>query len=233
MRPLFVAVEENSPAGQILGYAFCVFQQHLDDNILTDVLTLCIDDLCADKTLRGKGADRRIYDCVVEFAREQGAYSITLNVWTLNKSTHRFYEHLGLTPQKTGMGFILYFPGKHRQRGFRACPTETQIIRSTQTDHVRSAGQTQRGKRGRAGRTPRRCAGQDPKLRAGHGRMQGKVKPATRGQRLHNSQGQHEDRLVKGPQNDTRARIVTMHLAIPRTRASVAAHPSWWGASWR
>ena len=42
-RPIFVA---DDGAGNILGYAFCVFQQHIGDNILTDIKTLYIDDLC-------------------------------------------------------------------------------------------------------------------------------------------------------------------------------------------
>ena len=42
MRPIFTAVDENE---KVLGYAFCIFQQHLNDNILTDIKTLYIDDL--------------------------------------------------------------------------------------------------------------------------------------------------------------------------------------------
>ena len=41
-RPIFVAVDDN---GQVTGYAFCIFERHIDDNILTDVKTLYIDDL--------------------------------------------------------------------------------------------------------------------------------------------------------------------------------------------
>ena len=44
--PIFVAVEEDAPTGEILGYAFCIFQQHVGNNILTDVKSLYIDDLC-------------------------------------------------------------------------------------------------------------------------------------------------------------------------------------------
>ena len=36
-RPIFAAVDENDC---LLGYAFCIFQQHLNDNILTDIKTL-------------------------------------------------------------------------------------------------------------------------------------------------------------------------------------------------
>ena len=40
-RPIFVAESD----GEVLGYAFCIFVQHKDDNILTDVKKLYIDDL--------------------------------------------------------------------------------------------------------------------------------------------------------------------------------------------
>ena len=56
-RPIFVAESD----GEVLGYAFCIFVQHKDDNILTDVKTLYIDDLCVDKALRGKHIGKELY----------------------------------------------------------------------------------------------------------------------------------------------------------------------------
>lgn len=103
-RPIFTATDEN---GRILGYAFCIFQQHLNDNILTDIKTLYIDDLCVDETVRGQHIGRRLYDAVLAFAREQGCYNVTLNVWSLNESAMKFYESCGLKPQKVGMETIL------------------------------------------------------------------------------------------------------------------------------
>ena len=105
--PIFVAVEENAPAGEILGYAFCIFQQHIDNNILTDVKTLYIDDLCVDEEKRGLHICQKLYEYVLAFAREQGCYNVTLNVWSCNESAMRFYEKCGLVPQKIGMEKIL------------------------------------------------------------------------------------------------------------------------------
>ena len=102
--PVFAAVDEN---GSMLGYAFCVFIQHKDNNILTDVKTLYIDDLCVDETTRGTGVGRALYDYVVAFAKEAGCYNLTLNVWACNTGAKRFYEKLGLVPQKYGMETIL------------------------------------------------------------------------------------------------------------------------------
>ncbi len=103
-RPIFTAVDGD---GKVLGYAFCIFQQHIDDNILTDIKTLYIDDLCVDENVRGRHIGRRLYDAVLEFAKAQGCYNVTLNVWSLNETAMKFYESCGLKPQKVGMETIL------------------------------------------------------------------------------------------------------------------------------
>ena len=102
-KPIFVAVEGET----VEGYAFCVFQQHIDNNILTDIKTLYIDDLCVDENLRGKHIGKSLYDYVVNFAKESGCYNVTLNVWSCNESAMKFYEKCGLKPQKVGMEVIL------------------------------------------------------------------------------------------------------------------------------
>ena len=103
-KPIFVAVGEN---GEVLGYAFCVFQQHINNNILTDIKTLYIDDLCVDEEKRGMHIGKALYDYVVEFAKNENCYNITLNVWSCNESAMKFYESMGLKPQKVGMEAIL------------------------------------------------------------------------------------------------------------------------------
>ena len=103
-RPIFVATDEK---GTVLGYAFCIFQQHLNNNILTDIKTLYIDDLCVDETIRGQHIGSSLYQAVLAFAREQGCYNVTLNVWSCNTSAIKFYEAMGLKPQKGGMEVIL------------------------------------------------------------------------------------------------------------------------------
>lgn len=103
-RPVFVAADEQ---GLVMGYAFCVFQQYLNNNILTDIKTLYIDDLCVDENIRGQHIGKSIYDRVVRFARESGCYNVTLNVWSCNEPAMGFYESCGLNPQKVGMELIL------------------------------------------------------------------------------------------------------------------------------
>ncbi len=102
--PIFVAVDEND---EVLGYAFCLFQQHINNNILTDIKTLYIDDLCVDESKRGLHIGKQLYEFVIDFARTQGCYNVTLNVWSCNESAMKFYEKCGLMPQKIGMEKIL------------------------------------------------------------------------------------------------------------------------------
>lgn len=103
-KPIFVGVDESE---QVLGYAFCVFIQHVNDNILTDIKTLYIDDLCVDEEIRGQHVGKQLYEYVLKFAKEQGCYNVTLNVWALNEGAMKFYEACGLKPQKIGMETIL------------------------------------------------------------------------------------------------------------------------------
>ena len=103
-RPVFAAVDENS---NVLGYCFCIFQQFVDHNIMTDIKTLYIDDLCVDEKLRGQHIGKALYDYVVEFAKNNGFYNITLNVWSLNEPAMKFYEACGLKPYKVCMENIL------------------------------------------------------------------------------------------------------------------------------
>ena len=103
-RPIFVAVDES---GEVLAHAFCIYQQHINNNVLTDVKTLYIDDICVLESCRGQHIGKQMYDYVYHFAKENGFYNITLNVWSLNEPAMKFYESCGLKPQKVGMETIL------------------------------------------------------------------------------------------------------------------------------
>lgn len=103
-RPIFVALDQDDV---VQGYAFCVFVKHQGDNILTDITTLYIDDLCVDETMRGCKIGKSLYEYVLDFAKANGCYNVTLNVWSCNESAMKFYEKCGLKPQKVGMEVIL------------------------------------------------------------------------------------------------------------------------------
>lgn len=103
-RPILVSTDEKD---EVMGYCFGILQQHKDNSVLTDIKTFYIDDLCVDESLRGKHIGKELYEAAVRLAKELGCYNLTLNVWSCNPSAMKFYEAMGLLPQKVYMEKIL------------------------------------------------------------------------------------------------------------------------------
>ncbi len=102
-RPILAAEED----GKMVGYAFCILQVTKDDPVLCDRRVLYIDDLCVDKSHRGRGIAGALYRRALELARELSCDAVTLNVWWGNDNALRFYENCGLQRQKIGMEKVL------------------------------------------------------------------------------------------------------------------------------
>lgn len=103
-RPILVFEDGNE---EVVGYCFCIFQQYVNNSVMTDIKTLYIDDLCVDEKMRGKRIGKELYEAAVKLAKDNDCYNLTLNVWSCNPSALRFYESCGLVPQKIGMEMIL------------------------------------------------------------------------------------------------------------------------------
>ena len=103
-RPILVAEDKS---GMVLGYAFCVYQRHQGEGSFNDMTTLYLDDLCVDENCRGQHVGQVLYEAVLDMARKNGCYNVTLNVWAKNPAAMGFYEHCGLQVQKIGMEKIL------------------------------------------------------------------------------------------------------------------------------
>ena len=104
LTPVFVATDDDE---NVLGHCFCKFIQYSKDNVLTDVKTLYIDDICVDEKSRGQGVAKALYCFAKDFAKAENCYNITLNVWAGNDNAGKFYEAMGMTVQKTTMEQIL------------------------------------------------------------------------------------------------------------------------------
>ncbi|WP_081686593.1 GNAT family N-acetyltransferase, partial [Leptotrichia sp. oral taxon 879] len=91
-KPIFVATDEND---NVIGYIFCIFEQQTNHNILTDIKTLFIDDLCVDESTRGQNIGKKLYDFALDFAKKEDCYNLTLDAWAKNTGAVRFYERLG------------------------------------------------------------------------------------------------------------------------------------------
>ncbi|MBR4109474.1 MAG: GNAT family N-acetyltransferase [Oscillospiraceae bacterium] len=102
-KPIFIAAEGDL----VLGYGFCQLKAYQNDPVIADHKTLYIDDLCVDENCRGKSVGKKLYQEICRYAKQQGCYNVTLNVWSCNPTAMRFYEKLGLMPQKIGMEQVL------------------------------------------------------------------------------------------------------------------------------
>lgn len=103
-KPIFVSTDENDT---VTGYAFCVIIKHYNDVLFADSTTLYIDDLCVDKSMRGKGIGKALYYFVKDYAKNIGCNAVTLNVWYDNVNALNFYKSLGLKIRKIGMEELL------------------------------------------------------------------------------------------------------------------------------
>ena len=55
-----------------------------------------VEDLCVDEKYRHQGIGKALYHQVVEEAKKNDCYEITLNAWPGNESALKFYEKMGL-----------------------------------------------------------------------------------------------------------------------------------------
>jgi len=101
-KPIFVYDE-----GTVLGYAFCQVTEVKDNQLLENIKTLYIDDICVDEEARGKHVGKALYEYVRDYAKSIGCNNITLNVWEGNEPALRFYQNMGMQVQKTTMEIIL------------------------------------------------------------------------------------------------------------------------------
>lgn len=102
--PIFVAVDDD---GNVLGHVFCEMKDYSKSHIFRDFKSLFIDDLCIEESARGQGVGKALYEFALGYARENGCYDITLNVWESNVSARAFYEKMGMSPKETQMEYIL------------------------------------------------------------------------------------------------------------------------------
>lgn len=92
--------------GQVLGHLFCELSTAVGE-VLEPVKTLFIDDLCVASSARGQKIGEQLYAFAIAYAKEQGCHNVTLDVWADNDGAVRFYERLGLKPQKFRMEHVI------------------------------------------------------------------------------------------------------------------------------
>lgn len=100
--PIFVFDEDG-----VQGHAFCQISEISGHRLLQNAKTLYIDDICVDEQARGRHVGQSLYEHVLRYAKSIGCHNITLNVWEGNTPALRFYQHMGMSVQKTGMEVVI------------------------------------------------------------------------------------------------------------------------------
>ena len=101
--PVFVAVEEKN----VLGFCFCQIITHYQDSLLVDHTVCHIEDMCVEESHRRQHIGTALYDTVCRYAKQRKCRAVTLDVWSCNEDALKFYDSLGLMPQKLGMEAVL------------------------------------------------------------------------------------------------------------------------------
>lgn len=103
----YVYVGEIS--NKVVAYAMCVIELPKFTHTMKKIKTIYIDDIEVNPDYRGQGLGRELFEFVKEEAKRLNCYNITLNEWEGNDGAKRFYEKLGMKPQKTTLEFILKY----------------------------------------------------------------------------------------------------------------------------
>ncbi|MGN1343275.1 MAG: GNAT family N-acetyltransferase [Traorella sp.] len=97
---IFVICDEMD---DVCGYLFGIVEQNENNQLLQPIKTLYIDDLCIDQTCRNQHYGTQLMDYIKIYAKNEGCYNITLNVWAFNSEAIHFYEKNGFFLQKMKM----------------------------------------------------------------------------------------------------------------------------------
>lgn len=62
--------------------------------------TAYMEDLCVDESYRGKGIGKKLFLYAKELAEKMGAERLDLMVWDFNEDARKFYESMGMKPQR-------------------------------------------------------------------------------------------------------------------------------------
>ena len=100
-KPIFVATIDH----YVVGYAMC--QIRIPTSNMHQVKIFHLDDLWVDEKYRKQGIGKSLYQKVVETAKENNCYEVTLNVWPGNDAALKFYEKMGMKTRSVFMEHIM------------------------------------------------------------------------------------------------------------------------------
>ena len=81
---------------EIIGICFSQIKEILNNKIMKNRKILHIENICVDENYQKKGIGKKLYNQIVELAKEKNIDNIELMVWGFNENAIKFYENLGM-----------------------------------------------------------------------------------------------------------------------------------------
>lgn len=94
---MITVLAENEKDGAVVG--ICIVSMRAKTGMVKR-RTAYMEDLCVDENYRGRGIGKGLFLYVKDMAQKMGAERLDLMVWDFNENARRFYEKMGMTPQR-------------------------------------------------------------------------------------------------------------------------------------
>ena len=89
---------------EIVGICFSQIKEILNNKIIKNRKFLHIEDICVDENYQKKGIGKKLYNQILELAKEKNIDDIELMVWGFNENAIKFYENLGMSIKNLKFG---------------------------------------------------------------------------------------------------------------------------------
>ena len=80
----------------IVGICFSQIKEISNNKIMKNRKILHIENICVDENHQKNGIGKKLYEQIVELAKEKNIDNIELMVWGFNENAIKFYENLGM-----------------------------------------------------------------------------------------------------------------------------------------
>lgn len=96
-------VIENLENSEILGYSNLKLMNTPNIDIVVKSKYIYIDDFCIKQAYKRKGIGKKLFNFILEYAKQQGVESVQLNVWSFNEDAIEFYNFMGMKERNVRM----------------------------------------------------------------------------------------------------------------------------------
>lgn len=96
-------VIENLENSEIVGYSNLKLMNTPNIDIVVKSKYIYIDDFCIKQAYKRKGIGKKLFNFILEYAKQQCVESVQLNVWSFNEDAIEFYNFMGMKERNVRM----------------------------------------------------------------------------------------------------------------------------------